>query len=862
MPLDAPFSLPFDPGQPDQNVPVRYLYDAAGNRVAQIDLHLVEDGTPYEVTTRTYYDAVRQPVVVVQNLSNWDALDPQPPDCNQSGVACDGTHNVRTDYFYDQAGNPIASMDPLGVITRTYYDAINRPTEVVRNLVGNANQSVVEWIQAVTPPAFDPEDPYTNVPTYSQYDDLGRLETQTDAKGIATKYGYDALDRLTDVWEDYVEGAAPGPDVNVHTHYAYDEAGNLTAITDANGHTRTFTYTLFNQVESETAPAPLSYVTKYYYDQAGNLTSVKDANTPLEQDVPANRTQYDYDPLGRLVSIDTPGSERDSQFSYDAAGELRQLSDPGLGTLGATTWNYDALGRPTSIQDPFGQSVSYAYDPTGNRTFLGYPGGGDDVAYTYDPLGRLTQVTDGQAQSTTYTYDAVGNLSASRLPNGVSSSYAFSPLGQLRHLAYTVGEQQIGYEYAYDPNGNRSGVVESVEALPTAEPTLTPTPIQTETPTPTETATPTSTNTATPTDTPTSTSTNTATATDTPTPTDTFTPTFTATFTPIHTFTATVTNTPTPTRTSTTTNTPTFTATPSRTPTRTLTPTKTPVKKRLPLIMNDYSAYPAPQGSLAEPNLNDGVSPYPAPDGSDSLAPGGEAYPASAPAPAQEIPPSLWEQVVSFFTHLFHPAQASLVGGKEISRQSEGAAASNPLETTQTVQIDYQYDALNRLTNADYSPGETFAYAYDPAGNRVSQTVDGAASTYQYDEANRLTSANGVSYTWDANGNLLDAGLNTYTYDHANRLTGASGQGSVYNFAYDGLGNRYQQTANGVTTTYALDLAAGLPQVLGDGTNTYLYGLGRIAQQNASGNEYFLTDALGSVRQRVDASGTIVGRGK
>ncbi len=65
--------------------------------------------------------------------------------------------------------------------------------------------------------------------------------------------------------------------------------------------------------------------------------------------------------------------------------------------------------------------------------------------------------------------------------------------------------------------------------------------------------------------------------------------------------------------------------------------------------------------------------------------------------------------------------------------------------------------------------------------------------------------------------------------------------------------------ANGVTSTYALDLAGGLPQVLSDGANTYLYGLGRIAQQSAGGSEYFLADALGSVRQLVDASGTIAG---
>ncbi len=35
---------------------------------------------------------------------------------------------------------------------------------------------------------------------------------------------------------------------------------------------------------------------------------------------------------------------------------------------------------------------------------------------------------------------------------------------------------------------------------------------------------------------------------------------------------------------------------------------------------------------------------------------------------------------------------------------------------------------------------------------------------------------------------------------------------------------------NGQTTTYSLDLIASLTQILSDGTNTYLYGLGRIAQ--------------------------------
>jgi RHS repeat-associated protein len=46
--------------------------------------------------------------------------------------------------------------------------------------------------------------------------------------------------------------------------------------------------------------------------------------------------------------------------------------------------------------------------------------------------------------------------------------------------------------------------------------------------------------------------------------------------------------------------------------------------------------------------------------------------------------------------------------------------------------------------------------------------------------------------------------------------------------------------------------------VLSDGTNTYLYGAGRIAQQHNNVTEYYLADALGSVRQLTDSSGEVV----
>ncbi len=67
-----------------------------------------------------------------------------------------------------------------------------------------------------------------------------------------------------------------------------------------------------------------------------------------------------------------------------------------------------------------------------------------------------------------------------------------------------------------------------------------------------------------------------------------------------------------------------------------------------------------------------------------------------------------------------------------------------------------------------------------------------------------------------------------------------------------------QQTVDSVTENYTLDLNNWLTQVLADGTHTYLYGTGRIAQYDAGGGEYFLGDALGSVQQLVDNAGSVI----
>jgi RHS repeat-associated protein len=172
--------------------------------------------------------------------------------------------------------------------------------------------------------------------------------------------------------------------------------------------------------------------------------------------------------------------------------------------------------------------------------------------------------------------------------------------------------------------------------------------------------------------------------------------------------------------------------------------------------------------------------------------------------------------------------------------------------------VTYTYDNLYRLTAADYTDGVYFQYTYDATGNRLTEEVAGGLTiSYAHDDANRVISVDGVPYTWDNGGNLLSDGAWTYTYDHANRLASAIRGSSTYAFGYNGQGDRLRQTVNGTPTTYVLDLNAGLTQVLAAAGNAYLHGNDRIGEEQAAGWVYHLGDALGSVRQLVDASASV-----
>jgi len=196
-------------------------------------------------------------------------------------------------------------------------------------------------------------------------------------------------------------------------------------------------------------------------------------------------------------------------------------------------------------------------------------------------------------------------------------------------------------------------------------------------------------------------------------------------------------------------------------------------------------------------------------------------------------------------------------------------AAQNAVDETV---IDYTYDGLSRLIGADYGSDRSYAYQYDLAGNRTQQqTTIGMTTTttnWTYDDANRMATmqigSNPVTnFSYDANGNLTDDGVLTYSYDRANRVSSVNNGTYNTHFAYDGNGDRYQQTVGGTISNYLLDTQPGLAVVLqettGADTLNYIHSpMGVHAVEETNDWHYMLDDGLGSVRGQVDEFADVV----
>lgn len=397
------------------NLITTYSYDVRGNQIAVTDAA--------GVVTRTYYDALARPVSVVRNLMGQDPSVPFPPERADPPSSVE---NLRTDTMYLGSSNVDFVVDETGTIIDYTYDSVGR---LITTL-----------------------DPLQKSTSFA-YDANGNRTSMTDAEGVTTKYEYDAFNRLSAVIENYYPAGQPDHETNVRTEYGYDEDGNRTSITDANGHVSGLRYNGLNLLDVQWDALEVWWAW-YEYDSAGNMTRTGEPNEN------SFVISYEYDDANRMTSIQyADPATPDVSFSYDAIGRRTSMSD-GLGT---TTWDYNNRGLPNSITDPFAASVSYEYDEAGNRTSLTYPDS-SVVNYEYNDVNRLTKVIAAQQSVASYQYDATGRLKMVQRPNGVSTLYNYYDNGWLQDITHSTEDTTLAsYQYQYDNVGNRTQAVETMK---------------------------------------------------------------------------------------------------------------------------------------------------------------------------------------------------------------------------------------------------------------------------------------------------------------------------------------------------------------------------------------------------------------
>ncbi len=180
------------------------------------------------------------------------------------------------------------------------------------------------------------------------------------------------------------------------------------------------------------------------------------------------------------------------------------------------------------------------------------------------------------------------------------------------------------------------------------------------------------------------------------------------------------------------------------------------------------------------------------------------------------------------------------------------------------INTSYGYSSLNQLTSAT-SRLNNLTNSYKSAGNLV---TNGPEVNQSYNGAGELVSqawrTRTECYSYDQNGNRtkeLGTQNETLSYSGADQLTTLGTGSSTYNYTYKGNNIRYSQTYNGTTTYYVYNTQSFVPQLLGDGTNDYIYGpsgepMEQISQSSGVPS-YLYTDQLGSVVMEANQSGNV-----
>ncbi|WP_287028026.1 RHS repeat-associated core domain-containing protein [Herbaspirillum sp.] len=382
------------------------------------------------------------------------------------------------------------------LITTTSYDEYGRAIEQYHGEAdeevmrisymeedGHVTTSVTDKVGGITVSEFDENHKLTSktmpdgqTTTYG-YDSFGKPSIVTDALSRTTRFFYNQFgDIVSTTLPDFSTEARDYDDernlivmtdaLGNRTTYTYDENNNLLSRTDPLGNTTTYEYSDESLLQSITTAE--GRVTQYSYthglvtqitDPAGNIRTLEynpDGHLIAESDYDGNITRYEVDEVGRRISSEDPMGNTET-WEYDSRGNITSYSDK-KGNL--TTYSYSILDEKLEElsvgSDGQNRIWRYGYDAE-SRLITGTGPNGNTTTFNRDANGRLVSEVDALGNTTTYIYDAVGQLVSVVDSLGGVHSNTYDSMGRVIDTTTALGFKS---ENRYDSIGRLTASVD------------------------------------------------------------------------------------------------------------------------------------------------------------------------------------------------------------------------------------------------------------------------------------------------------------------------------------------------------------------------------------------------------------------
>jgi trimeric autotransporter adhesin len=376
-----------------------------------------------------------------------DMTSSAAPDGNGSEIA-------KTTYAYDGDGEQTSKTSPDGNLSGA--NAGNYTTVTAYNADGES----ITTTQAggtgatVTPRA-----------TTNGYDANGNQTTVQDARGYSTTTAYNADDKQTLVTDPVGNAALTCYDGDGHTTETVPPVGVAAGSLTPTSCPASYPTGYGNRLATD--------ATTYTYDAAGNKTAT---TTPA----PAGQTGYEttaytYDGAGSVIKTTAPpATGSTSQVTidtYTAAGkQATQTTGYGTSAASTTSYCYDPNGQATSVVMPDGNTSGAAACETASPWAVSsssYPTqAAFQTASAYDSAGELVSTTSPataaapSGATTTATYDAAGNTLTRTDPNGITTTWTYTPLNLTGAISYS-GSSAHSVSYTYDANRQKTAMTDA-----------------------------------------------------------------------------------------------------------------------------------------------------------------------------------------------------------------------------------------------------------------------------------------------------------------------------------------------------------------------------------------------------------------